>query len=657
MVRTHVRLLVLLALGMGLIAGPALAGPVLADPAPVPAPGAPSPAPVTPSPTPTPAPGVPSPIPTPPAGAPTPSVPSSPPTSASSPGPSPAPAPTTDDGEPGMFDIPGQIRKAINEFLLWVAKTGLRPVMDALGATVLSTPDVTGNAQVKAMWTTSLVAANGIYVLFVVLGAFIVASRETVQSSYGFKEIAPRLAMGAVGSNVSLIVCGKAIEMANALTVAIAGQGVDGPSAAKAIAGILDQPLTDINSNMLFALLVIAVAVLGVVVVVTFLLRVALLVVLIGIAPLALTCHATPQTEGIAYAWWRAFAACLGLQVAQAVVVLGTVKVFLTPSGLVLLGVSDTASGLLGVLVCVTMLWLLIKLPGLMKQYVLAPLGLRSQGRGLVGQLLQAYVMFKTFGAAAGIIGGGGKGARPRAAARPRPTTGTGAATGTRSARPVPAPRGQAARPSPAAPVAFSNAPVTQTPLSAPAGTNGAPTFSNPPQPGTPAPAPTGPAPAAPFSHPQAPQPPSARSGAEPHTGRTATSGNVLQPAGVAERAAPTPGPGHTGVLLRATHPETTTHGGPETHHRALARHACRSAGDPADLEPANAAASGDPDDSARTTGDPAPGAPVAASAHGQHHAGLPTGAAVPARVRPVPAVPVPACRVPAARAAPSARR
>lgn len=63
------------------------------------------------------------------------------------------------------------------------------------------------------------------------------------------------------------------------------------------------------------------------------------------------------------------------------VVVLGTVKVFLTPSGLVLLGVPATASGLLGVLVCITMLWLPVKIPGMMKQYVLAPLGLRSQGR------------------------------------------------------------------------------------------------------------------------------------------------------------------------------------------------------------------------------------------------------------------------------------
>ena len=398
--------------------------------------------------------------------------------------------------------------------------------MDALGTTALSTPDITGNPQVKAVWTTSLIVANGIYVLFVVLGGFIVASRETLQSQYGFKQIAPRLAVGAVVSNVSLILCGKAIEATNALTAAIAGQEVDGPNAAKAISGILDQPLTGTSPNILLVLLVIAVAVLGLVVVITFLLRVALLVLLFGIAPLAMVCHASPQTEGIAYTWWRAFFACLGLQVAQAVIVVGTVKVFLTPSGLVLLGVPATTSGLLGVLVCVTMLWLLIKVPGLMKQFVLAPIGMQSQGRGLIGQLIQAFVMIKTLGAAAGLTGAakaGSRAARAQPAARAA-TSGTRA--GTRTARPAPAPGGRGARPttprpapsrpSPTGPVAFSNAPTTQTPLAVPAGTNGAPAFSQPAQPGTPAPAPTGPAPAAPFSHPSPAQPPSSRPGAGP---------------------------------------------------------------------------------------------------------------------------------------------
>jgi hypothetical protein len=39
--------------------------------------------------------------------------------------------------------------------------------------------------------------------------------------------------------------------------------------------------------------------------------RVALLILLVAAAPLALICHALPQTEGLARLWWRATAACL----------------------------------------------------------------------------------------------------------------------------------------------------------------------------------------------------------------------------------------------------------------------------------------------------------------------------------------------------------
>ena len=428
----RVRLLVLVVLGVGLASGPMLAGTAWAEPspapapapgapspAPAPAPGGPSPTPAAPSPTPaapsptpgvpSPTPGVPSPIPTPPPGGPTPSVPSSPPTPAPSPGPAPptAPSPSGDDDDPAWYDIPGQIRKAITNFFEWMAEKALNPVMETLGSTVLSTPDLTTNPHVKTVWTTTLVTANGIYVLFVIFGAFIIASRETLQTQYGLRQIAPRLVLGGVLSNVSLIVCGKAIEATNALTAAIVGPGVDPATAANAMADILLQPLS--TGNMLVTLLVIAALVLALVVIVTFVMRVALMVVLVGFAPVALIFHATPQTEGLAYTWWRAFGACLGLQLAQALIVLTTIRVFLTPSGLVLLGVPASADGLLGVLVCLTMLWLLIKLPGLMKQFVLAPLDLQSQGRGLIGQLVQAYVMFKTFGAAAGVLGGGSR--------------------------------------------------------------------------------------------------------------------------------------------------------------------------------------------------------------------------------------------------------
>jgi hypothetical protein len=528
--RRRARLLGLLMLGV--VIGLAFAGPAWAEPTPAPAPAAGA----TPSPTPAPGPGGPSPTPGTPS--PTPGVPS--------PGSSPAPAPTTDDGDdPAWYDIPGQIRKALQSFFAWMAKEAINPVMETLGSTVLSTPDLTTNPHVKAIWTTCLVVANGIYVLFVIAGAFIITSRESLQTQYGFKQIAPRLVLGAVLSNVSLIICGKGIEATNALTAAILGQGVDPKTAADAMIGILIQPFNAGNVNILFALLVIAALVLALLVIVTFVMRVALLIVLTGFAPMAMICHATPQTENLAYTWWRAFGGCLGLQLAQALIVLATIRVFLTPSGLVVLGVPATADGLLGVLLCLTMLWLLIKLPGLLKQFVLAPLSLQNQGRGLIGQLVQAYIMFKTFGAAAGLLGGGPRAAHTATTARQRAATTTANRASTSTARPVSrsggrpgTPRPAPTRPSPPAPVAFSNAPTTQTPLSAPAGTAGASQFSHPQQPATPATPPTGPAPAAQLSHPNPPQPITTRPARRPGP---ATFSNTPTPPANSTPAGPPP--------------------------------------------------------------------------------------------------------------------
>src|SRR5207245_918004 len=101
------------------------------------------------------------------------------------------------------------------------------------------------------------------------------------------------------------------------------------------------------------------------------------------------------QTEALAYTWWRALAACLGIQLGQALIILATVRVFLTPAGPEALGVPVTTGGLLAILVCLTMLWLLIKLPGWMRHLSLG----RLARQGLLGQIIGAVVMLRTLGA------------------------------------------------------------------------------------------------------------------------------------------------------------------------------------------------------------------------------------------------------------------
>ncbi len=391
------------------------------------------------------------------------------------------------------------------DLVVWAAEQALQPVMEALGESWLSTPDLTVNEHVKAIWTTSLVVANGVIVLFIVAGGFLVTARETLQTSYGLKQVLPRIAVGVVLANCSLIIGQKAIELTNALTVAIAGNTIDGPSAATVIRQVVDDALR--GGGFLMALLVIAVIVMCLVVEFTFVLRLAALVILFGVAPAALICHASPLTEGVAHLWWRCTLACLGLQLAQAIVVMAAIKVFLTPAGPTVMGIPATGHGLLGVVVCLTMLWLLIKLPGWMRQFVLGPLGQRN-GRGLLGQLVHAFLMLKTIGAAAGLLGGASP-ARTAGRTTPRPSGPRPLPGGPRPARPPRPPRPGTAPvpPSPPGPAAFSHAPVTHTPLSAPSGTNAAPTFSRPAAPSTPAAPPSGGVPAVQFSHPDPAQP------------------------------------------------------------------------------------------------------------------------------------------------------
>ncbi|MFB9238341.1 conjugal transfer protein TrbL family protein [Plantactinospora siamensis] len=388
------------------------------------------------------------------------------------------------------------------DLVVWAAEQALQPVMEALGASWLSTPDLTTNEHVTAIWTTSLTIANGILVLFIVAGGFLVTVRETLQTRYGLKQVLPRIAVGVVLANCSLIIGQKAIELTNALTVSIAGNTIDGPAAATAIRQVVDNALQ--GGGFLMVLMAIAVIVMCLILEFTFVLRLAALIILFGLAPVALICHASPLTEGVANLWWRCVLACLGLQLGQAIVVMASIKVFLAPAGPTAMGVPATGAGLLGVLVCLTMLWLLIKLPGWMRQFILGPLGQRH-GRGLIGQLVHAILMIKTIGAAAGVLSGASA-ARTAGRTMPRPSGPRPLPGGLRPPRP-PRPGPAPALPSPPGPVAFSHAPLTHTPLPKPSGTTGAPPFSHPATPSTPSASPSGGVPAAQFSHPSSPEP------------------------------------------------------------------------------------------------------------------------------------------------------
>jgi hypothetical protein len=261
---------------------------------------------------------------------------------------------------PGFFDIGGHIREAIDGWFRDLVTSALDPVLTLLGATLLSTPDVTGG-RIGDLWLVALGLANSIFVLFVLAGGIVVMGHETVQTRYALKDIAPRLVVGAIAANASLALAGVGIHLANALSAALLGQGVNAHSATAVLRHLALAPLD--AGGIFLILLGLVVAVLAVVLLVTFVVRVAVLVMLVVAAPLALACHALPQTEGAARLWWRAYAGCLAVQVGQALVLITAVRVFFAADGHTALGLSASGS-LVDVLVACCLLYVLVKIPG-----------------------------------------------------------------------------------------------------------------------------------------------------------------------------------------------------------------------------------------------------------------------------------------------------
>jgi hypothetical protein len=128
------------------------------------------------------------------------------------------------------------------------------------------------------------------------------------------------------------------------------------------------------SGGIFLVLMGLVAAVLGVVLLAVYVIRVALLILLVAVAPIALTCHALPQTDGLARLWWRAVAGLLAIQVGQAVVLITALRVFFTANGHTVLGLTSSG-GLVDMLVAICLLYILIRIPGWVSKAVFAGTG------------------------------------------------------------------------------------------------------------------------------------------------------------------------------------------------------------------------------------------------------------------------------------------
>ncbi|MFF1608856.1 hypothetical protein ACFVYA_13845 [Amycolatopsis sp. NPDC058278] len=294
---------------------------------------------------------------------------------------------------------------AASALLAAVVAAGMNPLLDLLGKTLLTTPEPDQLPGLGAVWVGSWHILLTAYVILVLLAGLIIMGYQTLQARYTIKELAPRLVVGFLAGTLSLFLFTKGIQVANALSAAVLGEGVDPAQMTRSLITMVQSSLH--GGGIFLGILGLVLVTMLLVLLVVFVVRVMVTILLVAAAPIALMFHALPHTEGIAYLWWKGSGGVLFIQVGQSLTLVVTVRVFFAPGGFTLFGPS--LSSLMNLLLCIALMYVLIKIPF----WFLAPL--RSGRPSLLGRIARGVIAYKTMGLLAGAASGARAAGRPRA--------------------------------------------------------------------------------------------------------------------------------------------------------------------------------------------------------------------------------------------------
>ena len=237
---------------------------------------------------------------------------------------------------------------------------------DSLNFVTRTPPDLSyASPTVTGLWRVSRAIANAALALVVLWGGFNVVARTHLGSPYhAAMELFPRLALGALLANTSLLWGQLAIDANNGLSQAL-GQATlpawDG-------AASWDRAVIGLLVGLVYL-------VMGLVLLLQQLARLALVDVLLVLAPLGLLCWVLPQTQSWAHLWSQTFVAAVFTQFVQAV----TLKV---GSSLIADFSPATADAtIISLFLGIAVLALTLKIPSLMR-------GGSGGGPGIAGYLL-----------------------------------------------------------------------------------------------------------------------------------------------------------------------------------------------------------------------------------------------------------------------------
>lgn len=244
-----------------------------------------------------------------------------------------------------------------------------------LTAALLTTPDVTGLPQTTHLARISAGIVSAGYVVAILAAAATGMSHGALQARYELKDLLPRLVVGYVASHFGVEFCRIAIGLANALVTAFADRPAPGPRIIAYVSARLASAMGDPAAALLAVVIALIIVALSYLLLIGWFTRVALLVVLAGIAPLALACYALPYTQPMAGLWWRSVGGCLAVPAAQALLLTVGVDLLTDPdvNVAVLLGVATPGTDVFNLALAAALLALAVRVPKLIGRFVSQP--------------------------------------------------------------------------------------------------------------------------------------------------------------------------------------------------------------------------------------------------------------------------------------------
>lgn len=293
-----------------------------------------------------------------------------------------------------MWPFGNPITGALDKIMSWLTSLitdAFTSIFTAVKGLLVSTPDITQLPQVQTVTARTVTVVDAVFVLaFLAAGILIMFGGGDEGSRYTVKTLMPRMIVGFIAAHFSPLFCATLIDLADAISGALASGEPGKLGALTAIGAQLNNGGSGGDASaLLFAVLAAITTFLFAAVSLSFLTRLGVLLIIAVTGPLALACYALPQLEPAAKLWWRALVGCLVIPVLQVLALQAGETILLDPhSQSVLFGVPG--SGVLNLLIVITLLWICVKIPGLVRSHVMhSP----SSGSGIGAHLLRVVVV------------------------------------------------------------------------------------------------------------------------------------------------------------------------------------------------------------------------------------------------------------------------